>query len=119
MLLNRLIGFLLISTLILFLFFFFGPNSIQLTSKIVDQKDAPLEPLRNYVYRVGIFEDPSKAENLIAKFRSKDVLAYSSENDDLIFVYIGPFIGKEKIIQSKTLYNEIAGVENGVIEEWK
>ena len=50
-------------------------------------------------------------------FRS--VLAYSSENDDLIYVYVGPFIGKEKIIQSKTLYNEIAGVENGVIEEWK
>lgn len=119
MLLNRLIGFLVIATLILFLFFFFGPNSIQLTSKIVDQNDAPLEPLRNYVYRVGIFKDSSKAENLIAKFRSQDVLAYSSENDDLIYVYVGPFIGKKKIIQSKTLFNEIAGVENGVIEEWK
>ena len=70
MLLNRLIGFLVIATLILFLFFFFGPNSIQLTSKIVDQNDAPLEPLRNYVYRVGIFKDSSKAENLIAKFTS-------------------------------------------------
>ena len=119
MLLNRLIGFLVIVAVILFLFFFLGPNSIRLTSKIVDHNDTPLEPLRNYVYRVGIFKDPSKEENLIDKFRSKDVLAYSSENDDLIFVYIGPFIGKEKIIQSKTLYNEIAGVENGVIEEWK
>ena len=118
MLLNRLIGFLVIATLILFLFFL-GPNSIRLTSNIVDQNDVPLEPLRNYVYRVGIFKDSSKAENLIAKFRSQEVLAYSSENDDLIYVYVGPFIGKEKIIQSKTLYNEIAGVENGVIEEWK
>ena len=57
--------------------------------------------------------------SILLLLSKKDVLDYSSENDDLIFVYIGPFIGKEKIIQSKTLYNEIAGVENGVIEEWK
>ena len=119
MLLYRLIGFLVIAALILFLFFFLGPNSVRLTNKVIDQNDAPLEPIKNYVYRVGIFKDPSKAENLIAKFRSQDVLAYSSQNADLIYVYVGPFIGKEKIIKSKTLYNEIAGVENGVIEEWK
>ena len=119
MLLNRLIGFLVIAAFILFLFFFLGPNSVRLTSKIIDQNDAPLEPIRNYVFRVGIFKDSSRAENLIAKFRSQDVLAYSSQNADLIYVYVGPFIGKEKIIKSKTLYNEIAGVENGVIEEWK
>ena len=80
---------------------------------------SPSATIRFAKFNRTLFKDSSKAENLIAKFRSQDVLAYSSENDDLIYVYVGPFIGKKKIIQSKTLYNEIAGVENGVIEEWK
>jgi len=79
------------------------------------------ENFEMYVVRVNVFENKENASNLVKKIEKWSFPAYMEElsNNDLIAVYVGPFISKEDIDKNIEFIYEISETDSGEIVLWK
>ena len=145
---ERLAGLFGISSLIIFVLYFFYPNgspTLTVESKVTQEDLSEVKSINNktsdlrkinigdfksyeekdfdfFVYRAHILSIRNNADKLVEDIKIAGLPAFVEKFDnekDLFAVYVGPFISEDDIVVNMNKIKELSKSTNGEITRWK
>ena len=145
---ERLAGLFGISSLIIFILYFFYPNgspTLTVESNVTQEDILDAKPINKktsdskkintgdfetyeekdfdfFVYRAHILSIRNNADKLVEDIRIAGLPAFVEKFDnekDLFAVYVGPFISEDDIVVNMNKIKELSKSTNGEITRWK